>query len=390
MRLRGMTWDHPRGFEPLAATAAIWREKTGVEVLWERRSLQDFEAYPVRDLARRYDLVVIDHPHVGQLCAEGCLVPLDAPERAGLLADLERCSVGPSFASYRWQGRQWALPVDAAAQVLAFRPDLLEAPPASWDEVFRLAERGRVLLPMRNPHALMVFYTLAANLGRTCGSAEGAFVDPEVGAEALETMRRLLRSTGADCFALDPIAASELLASAQSGYALIPLVYGYCTYARESFRERRLAFADIPSAGRGPVGATLGGTGIAVSAFCREPQAAIVHAFWLASEAVQRGPYAAAGGQPAHAAAWSDPAVNRPVGGFYTATRRTLEQAYLRPRHDGYMAFQAAASARIEAGLTANERSDVLVAALQSLAAMRFAGSAGGGRDSGIRSRSID
>jgi multiple sugar transport system substrate-binding protein len=28
--LRGMTWDHPRGFDPLAACARVWRERTGV------------------------------------------------------------------------------------------------------------------------------------------------------------------------------------------------------------------------------------------------------------------------------------------------------------------------------------------------------------------------
>ena len=69
-----MTWDHPRGFDPLVACARLWRERTGVDVLWERRSLQDFESFPVQTLAQQYDLIVIDHPHVGQItlaCALG-------------------------------------------------------------------------------------------------------------------------------------------------------------------------------------------------------------------------------------------------------------------------------------------------------------------------------
>ena len=43
--------------------------------------------------------------------------------------------------------------------------------------------------------------------------------------------------------------------------------------------------------------------------------------------------------------------VNAATGDFYRATRATLEGAWVRPRHDGYMAFQQAASDRINEGL---------------------------------------
>src|SRR5690606_14098671 len=76
-KLRGMTWSHPRGYDPMVACAKLWKEKTGVEIEWDKRSLQDFESFPVEELARAYDLIVIDHPHVGQITSEGCLAPLD-------------------------------------------------------------------------------------------------------------------------------------------------------------------------------------------------------------------------------------------------------------------------------------------------------------------------
>ena len=119
--LRGMTWDHPRGYAPLNACSTLWKQRTGIEIGWERRSLQDFESFPVEELARAYDLIVIDHPHVGQITREGCLAPFDAAD----LREIERGSTGASFASYRWQGQQWALPIDTATQVLAWRPDRL-------------------------------------------------------------------------------------------------------------------------------------------------------------------------------------------------------------------------------------------------------------------------
>ena len=69
LTLKGMTWSHPRGYDPLVACSAIWKEKTGVAIAWDKRSLQDFESFPVEQLARAYDLIVIDHPHVGQITA---------------------------------------------------------------------------------------------------------------------------------------------------------------------------------------------------------------------------------------------------------------------------------------------------------------------------------
>ena len=114
----------------------------------------------------------------------------------------------------------------------------------------------------------------------------------------------------------------------------------------------RLGFADIPAAGDiGPVGSALGGTGVAVSAQSRHKAAAADFAWWVASGETQAGVYAGAGGQPAHAAAWESAAVNAPVADFYRATRATLEGAWLRPRHDGYMPFQDAAAATINVAL---------------------------------------
>lgn len=78
-KLTGMTWSHPRG--PMVACSAIWAGKTGITIEWDKRSLQDFESFPVEELARAYDLIVIDHPHVGQITHEGCLEPLDIPGR---------------------------------------------------------------------------------------------------------------------------------------------------------------------------------------------------------------------------------------------------------------------------------------------------------------------
>src|SRR3546814_3068943 len=95
--MRGMTWDHARGYDPLVAASRAWAEAGGEAIAWDRRSLQDFESFPVEELARRYDLIVIDHPHVGQVADAGCLAPLDTLCEAEALAGIAAGSVGGSY-----------------------------------------------------------------------------------------------------------------------------------------------------------------------------------------------------------------------------------------------------------------------------------------------------
>jgi multiple sugar transport system substrate-binding protein len=366
--LSGMTWSHSRGYDPLVACARRWRETTGVAVEWDKRSLQDFEAFSVEELARRYDLIVIDHPHIGQVTRQGCLRPFDEPARASEREALSQASVGPSFESYLWQARQWALPIDAATQVMAWRPDRIDAPPKRWDEALTLARRGAALAPMRPPHSLMMLYTLTGALARPCAVEGPDLVDASAGEEAYGRMRELAASIDPRCFEMDPIDVFEAMAAPESHVACAPLIYGYASYSRTGFRPRSILFADMPALGAaGPVGSALGGAGIAVSARSAHAEAAADFAYWVASAKVQAGLYAASGGQPAHAEAWEAEAVNAPVADFYRATRRTLEGAWLRPRHDGYMAFQDAGAILLNQALQSGAAAATTIARLNAL-----------------------
>ncbi len=370
MRLRGMTWDHPRGYDPLAACSALWRERTGVGIEWQRRSLQDFESLPVAQLAASYDLIVIDHPHVGQITRQRCLAPLGTATDA---ARLQKEYVGASLASYLWQGSLWALPIDAAAQVQAWRPDRLAHPPADWQAMVELAAAGAVLCPLRPPHDLMALFTLCGLLGSP-GRVDGPeLLAPAAAGIAYELLRELTALLDPACLAMDPIAVLERLSEPQSACVCSPLVYGYVSYSRprDSAPAGRaaIAFGDLLPIvpGAGPRGSALGGTGIAVSARSPHLQAAIEFAHWVAGAEAQRGPYVESGGQPASRAAWEDAAANAASLDFYRNTRATLESAWLRPRHAGYMRFQHAAGARLLAALESAEPARSAIAAINRL-----------------------
>jgi multiple sugar transport system substrate-binding protein len=70
--LRGMTWNHDRGLKPMLATAELFEKRNpGVSISWEARTLQEFADFPVDELAKRYDLIVLDHPHMGTAARDG-------------------------------------------------------------------------------------------------------------------------------------------------------------------------------------------------------------------------------------------------------------------------------------------------------------------------------
>mgnify|MGYP001547748476 FL=1 len=77
VKLKGITWDHPRGYEPLRAVAKIWQEKTGVEVAWDVRTLKEFGDCPIEKLITDYDFILIDHPYMGEAASNKLLIPVD-------------------------------------------------------------------------------------------------------------------------------------------------------------------------------------------------------------------------------------------------------------------------------------------------------------------------
>lgn len=338
--LRGITWDHPRGLDSVRGAAAEWsRLGDGVQVEWQARSLQGFADEPLEILARRFDLLVIDHPHIPHAASRGLLQALDQVGRDAELQALAGQAVGQSHASYAHAGHQYGLAIDAAAQVAVHRPDLLPVPPSTWDEVFELARTGRVLWPAKPVDAISSFLTLAANVGAPI--ATDVFIAPDAGRAVLDHLHRLAELVNPACVDEDPIQTAERLSTGDA-WCYAPLAFGYTNYSRVGFRPNRLAYVDMPAGPRGVSGSCLGGAGIAVSAFSGSKEAAVEHAFWLASARTQRGVYYSAGGQPANTAAWDDEGLNTSSLGFFRGTRRTVDAARLRPRHEGWLAVQEA------------------------------------------------
>lgn len=364
IELKGSTWDHSRGYDPLPATAAAFsKQYPDVRIVWERRTLQDFGEMSVVELASHYDLIVLDHPWLGATHAADSLLPLDSVVDATYLAAQARYSVGQSYESYVYGGHVWALAVDAAAQTAAYRPDLLlriDADlPQTWDDVLALArslslQETRVSLPLMHVDTLPCFVSICANAGETPFREASHVVSRAVGRHALELLRELLALGDPAALHWNPPQLLDRMSTTDE-IAYVPLLFCYSNYARPGYRPQLVRFANIPQDSHGrPYGAILGGAGMAVSRTTRYPEIAAQYAAFCASPEVQRTLYFENGGQPGHRSAWTDEEVNTVCNNFFTDVLPTLDQSTLRPRYNGWIGVQDASCAILHRFLSDN------------------------------------
>ncbi|MDB9776708.1 extracellular solute-binding protein [Alphaproteobacteria bacterium] len=340
--LKGMTWDHPRGYDPMIATSKEFNFKNSGEVFinWDKRSLQAFADKPIEEMTSEYDLIVIDYPHVGEVAAKNLLAQFDIPIYEEKLNKLMLQSVGKSFDSYKVDDHQWALPIDSATQVSAYRQDLISFLPKNWNDLIDLAKQEKVLWPLKPVHSISSFYSIYNNIGETFNPSNKNFVVKDQCIETLKMMKIIADLLPRRCFNMDPIDTAESM-SENNHIAYCPYLYGFSNYSRQDFRKNILFYSNVLDlSGKGPVGTHLGGTGIAVSTQSKNKKYAMDYAYWIASADCQKKTYYENGGQPGNAVAWEDEKINLETNNFFNNTRQTLEEAWVRPKHNGYMIFQ--------------------------------------------------
>ncbi len=347
--LKGIAWNHTRGFVSAVACAQRFEElNPDISIVWEKRSLQAFADASLADLAAAYDLIIMDHPHTALAATEGLLLPYEDWIPAEFLADQAANSVGGSHESYRFQGKQWTLATDAATPIATWRPDMIEryglTLPETWEDVLDLAKRGHVTVSAFPIDMLMHSYTFCAALGHP--PFAGYVVAPdEVLAAALTELRKLVSLCDPACLERNPIRTAEWMSQTYDPRAAYcPFAYGYSNYSRPRYAPFPLKAGGLITYQGKRLRSTLGGAGIAVSSRTRYPQACMDFARFTVDPETQKGLYFQSGGQPGHRAAWTDDAVNEASNEFFRDTLRTLDESLLRPQFPGYMDFQDAAT----------------------------------------------
>ena len=368
IKLKGITWDHARGYDPLIASSELYFKEKGIQVDWQKRSLTNFGDQSLEALSKQFDLIIMDHPHVGVAEASQCLMPLNDLLPANILNELKISSAGPSFESYHYHEKQWALPIDAAMQCASYRADLMvnDSLPNTWEEVFALAKTlaskklyiGMALCPT---DCLCSFLSLTAQFGSPIQENNELLVEPSVGIKALSMLRRMRDVFHPKALDWNPIALYDYMAE-QNDIAYSPLAFCYTNYSRAGFRKNILKYHTAPEINN----AVLGGAGIAITSSCSNVQEAANYAAWICSDVVQSTIYVNAQGQPGNKMAWENKQANVITNNFFSNTMPSLTNAYLRPRYQGWPKFQTFLGETIHAYLLHDTAPELVLEKLQA------------------------
>ena len=340
--LKGITWDHARGYDPLIAASELYFKEKGIQVEWQKRSLTNFGDQSLEELSKQFDLIIMDHPHVGVAEASQCLLPLNDLVDSNILNAMKSSSAGPSFESYNYHNKQWALPIDAAMQCASYRADLMqnESLPTSWEEVFDLAKTlatkklyiGMALCPT---DCLCSFLSLTAQMGSPIKENNELLVEPSIGIKALSMLRSMRDAFHPKALDWNPIALYDYMAE-QNDIAYSPLAFCYTNYSRTGFRKNILNYHTAPEINN----AVLGGAGIAITSSCSNVHEAANYAAWICAGEIQSTIYVNAQGQPGNKTAWENKQANALTNNFFASTMPSLTNAYVRPRYQGWPKFQ--------------------------------------------------
>lgn len=374
IELKGIAWDHPRGYEPLIAASKEYKKhNSDVNIKWDVRSLKEFGDMPIEQLIERYDLITIDHPYMGQAHKSGLLLKLEEHLSDEKLKNMEAEALGKCFSIYHYNQHLYATPIDAAALVAAYRKDkfaeLGVKIPFSRQELKRFCKQlpsdYKVAWALCPTDIWCTFLSLCAqNVGE--GFISERTINAQVGTDVLDEIKSYLDFLHPDSLKWNPIQILDKM-GAEDEIIYCPYLFGYTNYSREGYSKNLLHFTNSPIGQRENISTIMGGVGLAVSALTKQPEVASDFAQYVAGAQIQSGIFTEKGGQPANRKAWENENNNVLCGDFFNDTKQTIQNAYIRPQHPGWNEFQEHCADLIHEGILKNTASEVIMKQLNDL-----------------------
>lgn len=297
------------------------------------------------------DLMNMDVPWTAEFANAGWIRPW--PEDQVAAATEGR--LAPTVETATFEGTLYGIPLNTNAQLLWYRKDLTEEPPATWDAMLAAADD---LEGAGRPHTiweqgqryegLVVWFTsLLASAGGTILDEEGTRVTLEEGPtrRALEVLRAYSRSSHAPS-ALATAQEDQGRQGWESGDAAFMVNYGFVWPSANQLAPdiaAEMAWAPFPSVEPDvPSRVSIGGFNIGIGAYGDHPDLAVEAATCLAGPDNQARNATDAGLLPVTEALYDDPAVTGaeadgvPLFPYAAAMKEALSTAVLRPRTPYY------------------------------------------------------
>lgn len=286
------------------------------------------------------DLIGMDTIWTAEFAEAGWILPFD--EQAAAAATEGRLEAPVDSATY--QDQLWAAPLTGTTQLLWYRTDRIEEPPATWDEMLEmsaeLGDQGEVLSQGERYEGLVVFFnTMLESAGGHVLTEDGEVsLEEEPTRRALEVMRD---------YATSPTAAPDTLSTMREDQGRLAFEQGDASFmtnytfvwpsaqAVDGIGEN-MGWARFPGVVEGePSRVTTGGINLGVGAFGDHPDLAFEAATCITGDETQIMAAAEGGLLPTSEALYDDPAVQEAFP-FSDVLRETLADGVQRPQTPFY------------------------------------------------------
>jgi multiple sugar transport system substrate-binding protein len=271
----------------------------------------------------------------------------------------------PSTAeTLHYDGRYWGLPYNSNAALLYYRTDEVDEAPSTWEDVYRLAADHNGIT-----------YQGASYEGLTCDflellySAGGEVLSEDGKSPAIDSpeTRAVLD------FMVDGIkdgAAKRGVVTAMEEQTRRVFEDGQATFMRnwpyayalgkDSKIKDKFAITTLPGFGGKPGAGVLGGTNLAISAYSKNPGAALAVANYFTSDVGQRL-IGEGSTPPATKAAYDEPSVSKALG-LPDEIKQAVSQAKPRPVSPVYPQISQALYKNVNAALSGAMTTDKAIA----------------------------
>ena len=365
--------DDIRWLTPVIATWNKAHPATPVRPLYLPAAANGQLAQLVADLQAKsclYDVIDMDVVWTAQFASSGWIIPLDGYPTGGFLK--------PSVETAAYEGRPYAVPYYANADLLYYRADIVRTPPKTWADLARDAmANARPADGLYGYAATLAPYEgLTVNFAEAVQAAGGSILSPNGGAVTVDSpqaRRGLSFLVGGirsgwvparDLGFEEPQAQEAFLAGNFVFLNDWPDVYPQATTpgaANEVYGKVGVAALPGPS--------SLGGANLAISAYSRHQQAALAFIRYLTDPANERAMFVHGGFPPALESLYDDPAL-RASYPYLAVLKQSIQHALPRPAITDYAQASLAISGAAYQALRQGETPGQGVAPGQALADM--------------------
>lgn len=302
------------------------------------------------------DVLGMDVIWTAEYAAQGWLTDLTA-----VIEDRKDEFIASTLDTAKYEDKYWAVPFNTNAGFLYYRSDVVKQAPTTWEDVYQQAQSqdGLVYQGARYEGLTVNFLELLYSAGGTVLSDDGTSVEvnsPEA-KKVLEFMAQGIQS-GAVPKAVTTYKEEESRRAFEAGKATFMRNWPYAySLGNESNLKGKFDITTFPSYGGAEGAGVLGGYDLAISAYSKNPEAALEFINFVTSAEPQKVMAAKASLPPTLTATYDDPEVKKALP-FAEQLRQAIEQAKPRPVSPVYPQISEAIYTNVHAVLSGQSDPD--------------------------------